>query len=345
MPNDSASDSFKRLFKRQDETSPPEQPEHKINPPEVKGAPHRRIIQVEPNEPSLPAGKPDSQQDNIKNITTDIKSAQSGTQKKETLFKKAEQEIFPLQEKYQAASNYQQDLENRLTEQQNLMQKLLEEQQVFNQRIQVNMSEKDKITASIKNLTELIIPQQLQQAKKTENEIGQAQIEAQRRQVILANLLREITKQKSTLQALQAKESELKNAHQEAKNRWGILTETLWQLEREINQKASEHQHLRNSISQSENTIAQYGQLLDRTGKSIQMTESEAAKRQQELALFSKEYSPAELSTPGKQKQINAFDADANILKTIFWVLFGCVATGLVGITIWQIIVRIAQKQ
>jgi len=342
MPSDSTSDSFKRLFKRQKETSQPEQAEQKSNPLEVTGTPPRRIIRVEPDEIDSQSVKADSQQAEFKNAADNVNSTQSEIQKKEDVLKRVEEEMSPLQEKHQAASNYQQDLESQLIEQQNLLKKLLEEQQILNQRIQVNLSEKDTLIASIKNLTEVIIPQQSQQGKKIENEIRQAQIEAQRRQGILANLLQEIPKQKAALESLQAKEAELKNAYQEAKNRWGQLTETLWQLEREINQKATEQQRFKGLISQSENTIAQYSQLIDRTGKSIQMTESEAIKRQQELALLSKGYSPVELNIPSRQKL--SVDSNANSLKTVFWVLFGMVITGLVGLTIWQVIVRIVQK-
>lgn len=335
MPSDSTSDSFKRLFKRQEETSNPEQTEQKSNPSEVKGVPPRRIVRIESN-------KPNSQQDEFSNISVDIKSTQSEIQKKEELLKKADHDISPLQEKHQAASNCQQDLESRIVEQQNLLQKLLEEQKVFSQRIHVNLSEKDSLMVSIKNLTEIIIPQQSQQVKKIENEIRQAQIEAQRRQGILANLLQEIPKQKASLESLQTKDAELKNTYQEAKNRWGQLTETLWQLEREINQKAAELQRVKGSILQSDNTVAQYGQLLDRTDKSIQMTEAETAKRQQELAFLSKGYSSVELNIPARQRP--DFDSKTNTLKIIFRVLFGLVVIGLVGVTIWQVIVRVVQK-
>jgi chromosome segregation ATPase len=311
------SDSFKRLFKSQGKK--PQDTTDEIKTPEpVKNpeGPQVRTIRVQEPHPDLAPREQAPDKTNLADTSAEDPANQD------------------IKSEYAFAKNRQRDMENQLNDHKNFLQRIMEEQTIITNRIQSKTQEKESLKTLINNILENIIPGIESQIKNTETEILQIQNEMQTKQELLANLLKDTSKQKENLTAIQSKETEIRQKYFETKSNWEKLNEELRQLERDISRKNRDNQRANDLVSQTENKMAQYSQLVERTNKSIQLTELDINQRQQELTSLG-----GALSADLPKTEIS--DTQTKKMEKYFWAFLSIFLASLVIFTIWQAVIRL----
>jgi len=307
MPIDS--DSFKRLFKSQGKI--PQDTDEVKTPEPVKKTPQIRAVRVQEPHPDLAQNEANPVDNPCEN---------TGNQ--------------DLKSEYAYTKNRQRDMENQLNDHKNFLQRIMEEQSIITNRIQSKTQEKESLKTLICNIMDNIIPNIEEQIKNTEADILQIQNEMQTKQESLANLLKDTAKQKENLVALQTKETEAKQKYFETKNKWEKLNEELRQLEREISQKNRDNQRLNELTSQTGNKLNQYSQLVERTNKSIQLTELDMNQRRKDLTSL-------EIKPAADLPQEETGNTQTKKIENYFWIFLAIFVASLIILTIWQAIIRL----
>ncbi|MBI4834770.1 MAG: hypothetical protein HY811_08145 [Planctomycetes bacterium] len=271
----------------------------------------------------------------LKKVDEELAPVQAEFKKHQEILLRVEKDHAPVNAKYQETFGYVKSMEKRLEEQKTLFQKLIDERVTIEERINTKTKEKESLAKAIKELSESVVPRQQEEVKKIWVEIKQAQDTVNQYQKKLAELLREIPVQNGTLRALQAEEAKLKIVYKEAKNKWDMLSGALRRLERDVNDKDMQVIQGKGLITQFKTSIDQYNQLMESTKNSIGLTAAELGQKQDEFKWLQQ-------AQPGfKEGKIKTAETEAEKSRLVFWVAISLAGAGLIGVTVWQVIVRL----